>query len=487
MSEPSDARFWFPCHDDQADKATAEMEVRVPAGYVGASNGRLLGTTVNTDGSVSWFWREDHQIATYLMCVTVSDFAIAEIPYVTARNDTIPLQYYVWHQDSAECAAYLPRVREMMVALGTLFGEYPFDKYGMTAIVPFTFGGMEHQTLTTMNRFDRTNDDVVVHELAHQWWGDLVTCGRWEDIWLNEGFATYAEALWKESTGGAPALRTVMAQKLHLGFGSWLGAPYDPVGQGFNLFADVVYNKGGWVLHMLRGVLGDSTFFHTLRTYRDRYTESTALTGDFRAVAEQVSGRDLGWFFDQWVYGVGWPTYALAWKVEGDTLLATVYQQQRSGWRSAYTMPLQLRALSVGHAATWTVWDSLRTQVFRLPAAFAPESVVLDPEGWVLKENGIAPAGVTEEPIPPAFRLDQNYPNPFNAGTRLRYGLAAGGDVRLSIVDLLGSEVAVLVAGRQEAGAYTIDLPLAGLATGVYFARLHAGGAVFTRKMLLLR
>ncbi len=126
---------------------------------------------------------------------------------------------------------------------------------------------MEHQTITTLNRYLKTDEKVVVHELAHQWWGDLVTCGTWKDVWLNESFATYAEALWAEQNGGREALRQYMHSALeHFYYGSWQGGPYDPEGQGFNLFDDVVYSKGAWVLHTLRGVIGDSLFFSSARS-----------------------------------------------------------------------------------------------------------------------------------------------------------------------------------------------------------------------------
>ena len=269
FSEPSDARFWFPCYDEPWDKATAEMNITVPDGYVAASNGRLLATASNGNGTATWRWREDHQIATYLMCITASRFRVSTFPYVSAQGDTIPLQYFTWQSDSAGAAAFLPTVRQMVSRYSELYGEYPFDKYGMSSIVPFVYLGMEHQTMTTLNRYVQTDPRTVSHELAHQWWGDNVTCGTWADVWLNESFATYSEALWRESTGGFLALKSYMKDTLDgFRFGSWQGAVYDPLGQGFNLFDQVVYSKGGWVLHTLRGVLGDSLFFRSLSAYR---------------------------------------------------------------------------------------------------------------------------------------------------------------------------------------------------------------------------
>ncbi|MEK9139258.1 MAG: M1 family metallopeptidase, partial [Bacteroidota bacterium] len=417
FSEPSDARFWFPCYDEPWEKATAEMNISVPAGYVAASNGKLLGTTNNGDGTVTWRWRESHQIATYLMCITASRFTISTLPYVTATGDTIPLQYFTWASDSSTTAAFLPTVRQMVARYAALFGEYPFDKYGMSSIVPFVYLGMEHQTMTTLNRYFQTSVRVGSHELAHQWWGDLVTCGTWADIWLNEGFATYSEALWRESTGGFAALKSYMQDTLYgFQYGSWQGAVYDPVGQGFNLFDQVVYSKGGWVMHTLRGVLGDSLFFRSLQAYRQRYAGKSAITTEFKSVVDSVVGSNMSWFFNQWVFGPGWPKYASRFSWAQDTLALTIYQQQSVSWPT-YKMPIRVRAHYGSTSTTYTIWDSLRTQMFRLPLTVSPDSVVLDPDGWILKQIVSPPASVGEGERPLTFMLFQNYPNPFNTST----------------------------------------------------------------------
>ncbi len=487
FSEPSIARFWMPCYDEPWEKASAEMNITVPAGYVAASNGKLVGVTNNGNGTVTWGWKEDHQIATYLMCMTATVFTISSIPYVTATNDTIPLQYYAWNADSVACANYLPTVHQMVSAYAGFYGEYPFDKYGMTVVVPFQYLGMEHQSITTLNRYGSTSERVVSHELAHQWWGDLVTCGTWADIWLNESFATYSEALWKQHLGGLPGLKNYMKDSVeHFFFGSWQGAVYDPVGQGFNLFDDLVYGKGAWVLHTLRGVVGDPVFFGILHAYRQRYSGKSAITSEFKAVADSAVGMDMSWFFNEWIFGPGWPKYASSFTWAADTLSLIIYQQQLAAWPT-YKMPITLRAHHGGGATDFVVWDSLRAQSFRFPLSVQPDSITIDPDGWILKQIVPPPSGVDERQTASSFQLFQNFPNPFNPATTIEYSLPEAGHVSLKVFDMLGKEVATLVHEHQQAGGHVIPFDGAGLSSGVYVYRITVGSTTFSRKMTLMK
>jgi aminopeptidase N len=493
MSEPSDARFWMPCKDEPWDKAPADITVTLPVGYVPASNGTLVDVVDHGNGTKSWHWREKHNIAPYLMSVTASRFAVSTLPFVRATGDTVPLQYYTWTSDSLECVQYLPTVRDMVASLSRLFGPYPFDKYGMTAVVPFSYGGMEHQTITTLNQYLKTDESVVVHELAHQWWGDLVTCVSWPDIWLNESFATYAEALWKESQGGFPALKSYMKNDLeHFNVGSWEGAVYDPEGQGYGLFYDVVYSKGAWVLHTLRGVIGDSAFFEMLRIYRSRYAGAAAATSDLQAVAGSVTGQDMQWFFHDWVYSPGWPIYAVSMDRNAPIARFTIYQLQSAKWPT-YRMPLRVRFYNGLLDTTVVVWDSLRTQTFEARLRWVPDSLRIDPDDWVLKQRGKPPVQVV--PVPMSYQLRQNYPNPFNGDTRISFELDDWSMVTLRVYDLLGREVTTLVDEWKTPGEYFVSFDTntsvrgtgRPLASGVYFYRLVAGNRSDLKKMVLIK
>ncbi len=498
MSEPSDARCWMPCYDEPWEKSTSEISVTVPAGYAAASNGKLLGIVDNGDGTVTWRWKEGHQIATYLMCATVSKFAETSRTFGRAPGDSVPVGYFAWPRDTAAVGAFIPTVMQMIANQGKLFGPYPWDKYDMASVTPFQYGGMEHQTMTTINEALQTDQDVVVHELTHQWWGDLVTCGTWPDIWLNEGFATYGEALWHESLGGPAALRTFMQSQLGFNLGSWAGAVYDPEGQGLYLFDELVYTKAAWALHGLRGAIGDSAFFRSLRAWRRLYSEQSAVTADFQAAVESVTGGDMSWFFNEWIYGPGWPVYAASFVWGDATLTLRIAQQQDPGW-PVYTMPLQVRVFTETGDTTLTVSDSLRTQDFSIAFPVKPDSIALDPDGWVLHQSGTS--------IPPpsgpgstlSFSLMQNYPNPFNTGSTIVYDVpgtvsrsAAASGVRLRVYDILGRIVATLVDAKQTPGEYSVRFDGSARASGVYFFRVEiqppgSGTLTAVRKMILMK
>jgi aminopeptidase N len=385
LSEPWYAYLWWPVKDDSRDKATAELSFVVPSTLVAVSNGTLLG--VDTVGTTRkrYRWRTDYATAPYLFFFAVTNYHAFTATFAY-DGGTIPLLFFIYPESdtSGNRAAWL-RVADMLAAFGARFGLYPFvdERYGIYQF-PYN-GGMEHQTSAGQGGF---SESLTAHELSHQWWGDLVTCATWNDIWLNEGFATYAEALWREaSTPEAPqrALLTAMAQL----------RPHDPQGSVYvydpssvqRIFArDTTYLKGGWVLHMLRHVVGDEAFFRILAAYREKFAFRAVTTEDFRAVAEQVVGADLGWFFDEWVYGQGVPSYRWAWRdVEGaGRRFVELYLSQTEASGPVFTMPLDVALASADETTSRTVWDKARVQHFLLPVERDLESVSLDPERWVL-------------------------------------------------------------------------------------------------------
>jgi aminopeptidase N len=382
-SEPWYAYIWWPVKEDNRDKATADITLIVPEDLVGVSNG-LLVDTFTADGKRHIHWRTRYPTAPYLFFVSVTNYTtFSDVAALDGR--LMPLQFYIRpEEDTPEKRQQWLRTKYMLQAFGTMFGTYPFidEKYG---IYQFSHGGMEHQTISGQTGF---SEDVTSHELAHQWWGDMVTCATWHDIWLNEGFATYAEALWLEheaGQNGSSVLKTAMAARRPKDAS---GSVYvQDIGSASPLFTELTYQKGAWVLHMLRHVLGDDAFFATLRRYGAEHAYGTATTEDLRAAAEEVAGRDLKWFFDEWVYGGGAPAYAYAWRenvVAGQRNLELYVGQDQVPAGRFFEMPLDVRIATASGSSTVSLWNSAAQEHYVLPVSAPVDSVTLDPGGWIL-------------------------------------------------------------------------------------------------------
>ena len=397
LSEPFDSYAWWPCVDDVDDKATLDMILTVPSGMVGASNGTLQEVFNNPDGTQTYHWRESYPIANYLVSANVTNYAFFSDTYTALNGSTtMPVTYYVYPESLPSATGNVQAVPDMIRYFAELCGEYPFidEKYGMVAF-PWG-GGMEHQTLTSMGDafLGRSGnfEGIYAHELAHQWWGDEVTCGTWNDIWLNEGFATYFEVLWLARSNGLSE-SDVISQYDDGAYNGYLGGSVY-VTDGNKPFADTgaIYDKGAWVLHMLRHVVGESAFWQGLADYRQAQGYGNATTDDLRHAFEAAYGRSLAWFFDQWVYTPKRPIYSLASSQSGSTLTVTLAQKQkhlvrrRSTHRDTYIMPVDLTLhYQDGSEETRSVWNDQRTQTFTLPVNQDVAAVGLDEDHWILK------------------------------------------------------------------------------------------------------
>ena len=299
VSEPNGARGWFPVNDHPSDKALYRFVLTVPEPLTAVANGELVGST--TEGGMTTFEYETHHpMASYLATIGVGEFTARSSP----GPDGIELRDFVAPGLVGLATPALDLQAEMIEGLTPLFGPFPFDIYG-ALVVDSEFGGaLENQTLSVfsggMFRSPILAEEVVVHELAHQWFGDSVTIDNWRDIWLNEGFATYAEWLWRDMTEPDFDLDAFAVATADSGRPIW-GPPGDPGPAG--LFDSTVYIRGALTLHQLRLTVGDDDFFEILRTYASRFADSTVDTAGFVAVAEEISGRELGDLFDAWLYG----------------------------------------------------------------------------------------------------------------------------------------------------------------------------------------
>ena len=382
LSEPFDARLWWPCKDDPADKAdSADIRVSLPSGMVTAGNGVLVESSDN--GTTAFrHWKCRHPIATYL--VSIASFAYSLVPdtYLPAVGPAMPLQFYLFPESVPTAGVVNQKVKSMIAAYATRYGEYPFldEKYGEAQFL--WGGGMENQTCTSLGVF---NETTVAHELAHQWFGDNVTCRDFHHVWLNEGFATYSEALWAESQGGPSAYNQSMSFTRYLGSGTIYVPDLSSVGRIFS--SDLSYRKPAWVLHMLRHIMGDAAFLTALKTYQQQYRGSSAVTEDLQHVCETVSGMPLGWFFQEWIYGEYYPQYQVSWTsapAGGGYDLALQLHQSQS-WQ-IFKMPVDVRIqVNTGATYDFVVQDSLATQSFVLHVPDAPTPPVVDPGNWILR------------------------------------------------------------------------------------------------------
>ncbi|HKP87142.1 MAG TPA: M1 family metallopeptidase [Blastocatellia bacterium] len=397
LSEPYAAPSWWPCIDDASDKATAEIEATVPKGYVAASNGVLVKTESNGNQAKTFFWREDYPLSTYLVSVAATNYEKFEDTYTALDGTKMPLAYYVYPEHFELAQLKFAVTRRAMEIFAPLFGEYPFlnEKYGM-AEFPWS-GGMEHQTLTSLGgsvvgSLASSNQSIIAHELAHQWWGDLVTLRTWDDIWLNEGFATYSEILFFERFSNLDPGELLSSSyddgKMSGKLGGTVTAedaadPFDDTG--------AVYRKGAFTLHMLRHVMGDQAFFDALKDYRQRFAFSNASTKDFQQVCEQHYGAALDWFFSQWIYARGRPFYKVSTDIRPSEVSVTIKQKQSQEIpgraESVYVMPVDLTIhYEDGSKETRVVKNDARKQTFTFNVSKRAVSVGFDEGRWILKK-----------------------------------------------------------------------------------------------------
>jgi len=398
LSEPYYSYSWWPVKDgdvgvpgDNSDKATIDFAITVPNNYVVPSNGLLVSEQALSGDRKRYEWSTAYPITAYLVSFAATNYNTWSVDY-THPGGTMPVQFFIYPtNDTPTNRASWEKAVDMIEAFVPFYGEYPFidEKYG---IYNFNFGGgMEHQTITGQTGF---GESLTSHELSHQWWGDMITCKTWSDIWLNEGFATFSECLWEEYKTGTQNLAAYFSAILSRKPFSIGGTVYvypDEISVGRIFDSNLSYRKGAWVLHQLRGVVGDTTFFDILSDYRAAYAFSAATTDEFAAVASSTYGQDLSWFFDQWVYQAGWPTYQFGWanvNVEGqDYLHVRIAQTQSAAYPPVFIMPVDLVVTIGGSPQTVTVWNDQRTQIFVVPVAGPVTALQFDPNQWILRSS----------------------------------------------------------------------------------------------------
>ncbi len=487
LSEPYGARSWWPCKDDPSDKAdSVDIIVNVPNNLIVASNGTLIGA-MEQGNDITFYWQERYPITTYLVSLAIYPYQVWQDEYISPDSVTMPIEFYVFPDHYTSLYDNYLLTNDMIVSFVQFFGEYPFinEKYGHAE---FGWGGgMEHQTITSLGGW---SESLIAHELAHMWWGDMITCASFHHIWLNEGFATYAEALWWEDQYGSAAYHADMAANKYFGGGTIFVE--NPVSTSDIFSSSLSYRKASWVLHMLRHVVGDSSFFAMLLTYADepsmKYNSVT--TEDFQVVCESVSGMDLEQYFQQWIYGAYYPRYALNWQQDQNILTASIQQVQQTG--TFFQMPIDLEIQSIDTTYIEVVNNTQSAEDFEivLPPGIIVADVILDPDDWILKSVQYL-NNDQDQILPDNFVLGQAYPNPFNAMVTIPFSSRVSGTVDFSLFNLRGEEVDSF-SNYYEPGNHSIvwdglDRGQRQLSSGVFFIRVRHSEGTTSSKILLLK
>ena len=492
LSEAYCARSWWPCKDDPSDKAdSVNIIISVPLepAYIVASNGLLSSTTINNNKK-TYFWKERYPITTYLISLAIYPYTKWVDQYVSPiSSDTMLIEHYVFPDRYEASYPNYSLTKDMLSFFSELFGEYPFisEKYGHA---DFTWGGgMEHQTLSSMGSFSQ---NLMVHELGHSWWGNLITCKTFNDIWLNEGFARYCQALWAEHMYGREAYFDFMNNHAYYGAGTIYVENPSSNSQIFS--AGLSYNKASWVLHMLRHKVGETMFFDILKSYasNDSLSYNAASTSDFQKVCEDISGLDFEQFFQQWIYGEKYPKYELSWWHEGNGIYNVKIDQVQS--YNFFSMPIDLKfSGSAGPMlvdTTIVIENNNFSQLYEFSGFnFLVENVMLDPENWILKEATYS-VNEIDNILPDRVEVEKAFPNPFNSKVKLSFYINPQyGDthVNVNIFDLRGKIVESLIDNEFIPGYHTTFWNANGKSSGVYFIQLATDNYIDSQKILFLK
>lgn len=470
LSEPYGAKTWWPCKQDLTDKIDSiDIFVTTPDTYKVGSNGVLVSTTPGPEGNLTHYWRHRYPIAAYLISLAVTDYE-EFTDYVYLENgDSIPVLNYVYPERLAQAEIQLKSTIGQMELFNELFGIYPFanEKYGHAQ---FGWpGGMEHQTMSSMGGFSYS---LQAHELAHQWFGDKVTCGSWEDIWLNEGFASYCTALTYEfittdtndwANWKANSIANVISQP----DGSVKVNDTTSVGRIFN--GRLTYTKGALVLHMLRWVLGDEAFFQAVRNYLadPELAYGYAITEDLKQHLETEHGLALDEFFKDWYEGEGHPMYTISFTPLPGGADITIHQATSHPSVDFFEMPVPLR-LSDGIRDTTVIADhTFSGQDFHFDLDFEPQTLEFDPESWILAElDTVIVTGSTREltflsdkvsifPVPATDQISVEIIDPYQLTEFYNLFVTDAGGALLSSSEIVRSKMTIDLSGYP-AGIYLI-------------------------------
>ncbi len=497
--EPEGARKWFPCYDRPSDKATTDITAKVPLTAKLGSNGRLQDSIIEGN-TIKYRWVSRDPVATYLVVLTGSvDYNLDIVNWTNPNTaEVVPIRFYY---NQGEDPSYIKSIiGNMTTFFSEQFGDHPFEKNGFATLNnEFAWGGMENQSLTSLCP-GCWSESLVAHEYAHQWFGDMITCATWADIFLNEGFATWGSAFWNGNQNGYAAYKNELknnadyyiSQNPHWAISSpsW-AITTPPVGILFNYA--ITYMKASCVLHMLRYTLGDTVFFPAIKAYATDtidFKYQSATIEDFKNKMESESGQELDWFFDQWIYKPDHPVYRNYYEIgPGTTALWSVaftVKQEEQSFIPYFQMPVELKIkFSDGTDTLVKVFNSFNNQEFSFDFDKKPVLVTFDPNNEILLKVGTTTTvGTDELPLSNQDFMLKSTPNPFSGQSRISYHLDFPSYVTAQLYSGTGTLIQTVTEKYLPAGDHTLIIEGDDLKSGTYYLIMRTGKKMQTLKLI---
>jgi aminopeptidase N len=491
LSEPFGTPDWFPCKNAVDDKAdSSDVSITADKYFVSVSNGILQKVTDNQNNTKTYFWKNRYPIAQYLISISCSNYAEYKGSFKYDGSNEMPIFHYIYPESLTNATkTALDKTAFMLDLFTKKFGEYPFikEKYGHAQ---FGWGGgMEHQTCSSMGSF---GESLMAHELAHQWFGNKITCKSWENIWINEGFASYSEALYYEAINGKAGYDAYIKSFItsaKTARGTIYVQNTNNINEIFN--SARTYRKGAVVLHMLRGIVGDDIFFKILQNFlvsKEAYGNATI--DDFKVVAERIYGQSLDYFFKEWLYGENYPKYKSQWSVteqSNGTFRVNVNLSQSTNTNpTSFTMPVQISVNQGLKDTTVTVFNNQQNQSFEFVLKEKPNTLTIDPNNLILKDLELLNLLSNEPQLNDSFGLNI-YPNPSSETINVSYQLAKNAEVKLSIIDFSGNEIYAGKLEKKTQGNQQENIRISQFSAGTYIVNLQVDGLSESRKLVTIK
>lgn len=495
--EPQGARKWFPCYDEPSDKATLTLRAKVPRNVKLGSNGRLADSVVVAD-SLWYTWISRDSVATYLMVISSRvnyNLDIVNIYDPFNPIDTLPIRFYYNPGENPDA------MEQMIVPLThfyeSLFGKHPFEKNGFATVGPqFVWGGMENQTLTSLCP-GCWESSLIAHEYAHQWFGDMITCATWADIWLNEGFATYTEALWTGEQYGyeeyVNEIENNAGYYMIYNPGWAISNPawaINPPSNNVLFNYAITYMKGSCILYMLRNVVGDSLFFETMYQYANdtvNFKYQSATIGDFMDKVNEVTGMDMDYFFNEWLFTPNHPAYFNTYDIidlggQWEVKFNIKQTQTNTGF---FTMPVELKVKFNEGDTLITIMNDANDQNFSFLFDKRPVQVLFDPSNKIVLKTASLIIATENNEVPSATL--KVLENPSNGVCNLEYISDKAGTAELTVLTSQGVPVLKKMVVPVSAGVNVIPLNLKESESGMYIVNLITNGRQFSEKLMITK